>query len=283
MAARGNEMRDEAPAGSAPGPGASRLVVGARVVLLALAAAAAASGFLLTRHEARMGTSSAGRFVCPMHPEVTAATPGECPICGMALSEVRGGPALASWRDPPPVRLQGAFDVARQRTFSQEVHAPAEVTEEGAVRALLHADEAETLLHGEGGVFVPAASPSARARVQFAGAGSAPADAAASWVEFRVESGEPALRPGAAGWVELSGKPRIALVVPSNAVLQSPAGPYVYASRDGRTFVRRPVRVGKIRFGLATVVSGLHEQERVATRSAFFLDAEARLGAPVQR
>jgi cytochrome oxidase Cu insertion factor (SCO1/SenC/PrrC family) len=27
----------------------------------------------------------AGRYVCPMHPDVTAAKPGRCPTCGMAL------------------------------------------------------------------------------------------------------------------------------------------------------------------------------------------------------
>lgn len=29
--------------------------------------------------------NTAGMYVCPMHPEVTSATPGTCPKCGMAL------------------------------------------------------------------------------------------------------------------------------------------------------------------------------------------------------
>ena len=280
MAARGNEVPDHPGAPSAPG-GPSRAVVVARAVLLALAAAAAASGFLLARRDAATGAASARRFVCPMHPEVTAAAPAECPICGMALSEVRGGAALASWREPPPVRLQAAFDVARRRVFSQDLHAPAEVTASGSVRVLLHADEVEGLEPGESGTFVPAAAPSLRARIRLAGAEPARADASTSWVEFHLERGQPPPPKGAAGWVELAARPRVVLVVPSNAVLQSPAGPYVYSSRDGRTFVRRPVTLGKTVFGLATVVSGLQEHERVATRTAFFLDAEARLGASV--
>jgi cell division septation protein DedD len=29
------------------------------------------------------------KYVCPMHPEVTATRPGNCPKCGMALEKVR--------------------------------------------------------------------------------------------------------------------------------------------------------------------------------------------------
>jgi hypothetical protein len=175
------------------------------------------------------------------------------------------------------VRQRGTVDVARRRIFSQEIRAPAWVPLPGAVRVLLFADEVETLEPGERGVFVAAAPPLARTRVRVAGAEPTQADASSSWVEFQAEKGEPPLRPGAAGWLELAARPRVVLVVPSSAVLQSAAGPYVYASRDGRKFARRPVTVGKTLFGLATVVSGLHEQERVATRNAFFLDAESRL------
>ena len=30
-----------------------------------------------------------GKYACPMHPEVTATRPGDCPKCGMALEKVR--------------------------------------------------------------------------------------------------------------------------------------------------------------------------------------------------
>jgi multidrug efflux pump subunit AcrA (membrane-fusion protein) len=40
---------------------------------------------------------------------------------------------------------------------------------------------------------------------------------------------------------------------------------------------RRPVRLGQAPDGLAVVLSGLEENERVVVRGAFFLDAERRL------
>ncbi|NQX00471.1 hypothetical protein HQ447_07405, partial [bacterium] len=29
-----------------------------------------------------------GQFTCPMHPEIVADVPGDCPKCGMALEQV---------------------------------------------------------------------------------------------------------------------------------------------------------------------------------------------------
>lgn len=39
------------------------------------------------QHEGEQETAAA--YVCPMHPEVTSATPAKCPKCGMALVERR--------------------------------------------------------------------------------------------------------------------------------------------------------------------------------------------------
>lgn len=37
------------------------------------------------------GPTGSGSYTCPMHPEVSRAEPGKCPICGMTL--VRRAPA----------------------------------------------------------------------------------------------------------------------------------------------------------------------------------------------
>jgi hypothetical protein len=37
------------------------------------------------------GHATSGSYTCPMHPEVSRAEPGKCPICGMTL--VRRAPA----------------------------------------------------------------------------------------------------------------------------------------------------------------------------------------------
>jgi len=44
----------------------------------------------------------AGRYTCPMHPEVSAPGPGSCPKCGMALEPAipRAGPAPTEWTCP---------------------------------------------------------------------------------------------------------------------------------------------------------------------------------------
>jgi hypothetical protein len=107
-------------------------------------------------------------------------------------------------------------------------------------------------------------------------------------VAFLIERQDARVRAGAAGWLELAARQRAALVVPSSAVQQSPQGAYVLAASPGGTFAPTPVIVGKTIFGLSTIVSGLQEQQRVATRNAFFLDAEVRLAAsseaaPVKR
>ena len=45
--------------------------------------------------DAESPTSAAAAFVCPMHPEVTSDSPGECPKCGMALEQRAGSGEVA--------------------------------------------------------------------------------------------------------------------------------------------------------------------------------------------
>jgi hypothetical protein len=75
-----------------------------RLVLLLVAAGALAAGIVITIRD-RPGAVPAAIYTCPMHAEVRAGRPGECPICGMALG--RTGSAPTSRRDLP-----GAADIA---------------------------------------------------------------------------------------------------------------------------------------------------------------------------
>src|SRR5215470_17876505 len=129
------------------------LVVAARAILLVLAAVAATYAFVLARSDPQTSQVKV-RYVCPMHPEVTATAPGSCPICGMALSEVRGAAAVREPARPDAnLRQQGIVDVARRRVFSQEQRASAWVLDERSVRALLYQDEVASLEPGERAAF----------------------------------------------------------------------------------------------------------------------------------
>jgi Heavy metal binding domain len=256
-------------------PGGSGLLVAARATLVMLAAVAAISGVVLTQRDGRARATAQQRYACPMHPEVTSAGPGQCPICGMALSDL-GGEAR---RELPAVRQPGTFDVARRRVFSRELRAPGWLEREGIVQALFYRDEIAALVPGEKAFFRPSAAPGTRIAVRLLGAPAA-WDGSTARMDFRVEAGGGRVPVGTAGWLELAARARTVLVVPSNAVFQSGEGPYVLAaSPDGRTFRRLPVETGSSFLGLTAVVSGLGEGERIAVRGAFFLDAEARSGA----
>src|SRR5262245_50166864 len=64
---------------------ATRSVLFARVLLLLAAAALAASGIQVALRDETTAAEQTGGYSCPMHAEDFAATPGQCPICKMAL------------------------------------------------------------------------------------------------------------------------------------------------------------------------------------------------------
>jgi hypothetical protein len=171
------------------------------------------------------------------------------------------------------------LEVARRRVFTHTLHAPAWLAGPRVVRALMYDDEVQTLAPAEQAFFY-ATVPAARVDVRLAVGSAAPWDASTSLIEFQIEGVDPKLPVGTAGWLELTDRPRSALVVPSSSILRLNEETYVLTvSRDGRAFAKRPVHIGKTVFGLTTVVSGIYERERVAARSAFFLDAERQLAA----
>lgn len=92
-----DESRDTAGAPQGPPPGAGLMNVLRWVLfafLLALAVASLAS-YVAWRHETASPHGAAAQEVwqCPMHPQITADRPGECPVCGMKLVRVAATPA----------------------------------------------------------------------------------------------------------------------------------------------------------------------------------------------
>ena len=167
---------------------------------------------------------------------------------------------------------------AQRRVFTLEVRAPAWHEAGGMVTAVLRKDELGGLAPGERGVFFSATTPSAGVPVRLSRAAPASWDSATSRVQFLAEGRGSGLRPGEVGWVRLAARPREVLVIPSSALLYSPAGPYVLAAdTDDGAPVKRRVEIGSVSRGLAVVLDGLEEGERIVVGSPFSWDAQRRL------
>jgi hypothetical protein len=250
-----------------------------RVALLLLAAGALAAALVIgSRHDAALGDSGA-RYVCPMHPDVVAAEPGVCPICRMELEPlgVRGTGAHPAALNQSTYQ---AYDFVRHRGLGQDLRAPGWVESDGAVAALLYNDELAVLTQQGPATFSPSMTPSAGVEVDPVSEPPSRWDRSTSRVRFRVgpHPRVPPLRPGEVGWVRLAPSKLEPQVVPYSAVLEAAEGPYVLvASADGRTLTKRPVEIGRVLGGVAVVLSGLRNQERILARSVFFVDAERRL------
>lgn len=261
------------PIGTTGSPGsASPLVVVGRLVLLALAVAAVASAFVLSRGRDRAAGSFGGAFVCPMHPEVTSSAPGECPICRMALERVS-----ATGQDVSPALMA----TVKPRAQARAVRAPAWVDADGRVVAILYENQLVGLDPQAPGRFFRATAPAEGIDVRRTAAPPSRWDSSTSRVDFRrdvFQRGAPAMAPGDVGWVELAARASDLLAVPASAILVSPQGPYVLVvAPDGRSYTKRSLAIGQVLAGHAVVVSGLREGERVVVGNSFFLDAEQRL------
>jgi Heavy metal binding domain len=267
----GERPLPETPGGEPRGSRA--LVLGARLVMLLLAAIAAAAALAIARESGRRAADDDARYVCPMHPEVTAAAPGTCPICRMDLEPLGAASAHAAAINPSAFQT---YDFVRRRGFGQGVRAPAWVEEDGSVVAVLYDDEIEAWGRQDRGSFSPSAGPAAVVPVERDARPPEPWDRSTSRVRFRADPAHPP-RPGDVGWVRLPATRRELEVVPRSAVLESDEGPYVLVSSAEDRLTVRPVEIGRVLGDYAIVLSGLRLQERVSVRSAALLDAERRL------
>lgn len=265
------------------------LVVAARVLLFVLAAAAVVAAVMLATRD---GPGGARRYTCPMHGELRAQGPGDCPICGMALVELAAASAavptpratasavaLAALRPSAEASNLLRFSVAKARrnTFRGEVFAPAITSSGGTVVAQLYRDELASLEPDERAEFVAAAAPGAPLQVQLDGEPPI-AHGAIMEVRFRVAPGDPAPAADRAGWVKLGFKVRPALVVRSASVVNAPDGPYVLVySADQGALARRAIEIGKDADGMTAIGAGLSDKDFVVMANTFSLDAARRL------
>jgi hypothetical protein len=268
----------------------SRLIIAARAFLLVLGAGALILGLVAGR-KIDGGHHAGGRFVCPMHPDVTGPEPGDCPICHMSLVErtslLPGAPAAPDAHDThvsalPPSEFVSTVGL---HTFSRDLTAPARVDDDGSLIAHLYDDELGDLAPDQLGSYV--SSSSRRAAVAVRPAGTTPVRWDGATVEVRFsfeENAAPRWPAGDVGWIKLAVKARAIPVVPAQSVLWSSSGPYVLvSSANGTRVEKRPIEIGRVLYGVAVVRSGLSEKERFIARNAFFLDAERRLSESLGR
>jgi hypothetical protein len=272
------------------------VIVALRLLLLAVAAAALAAAIAIGFGRQPDPAAGRVRYACPMHPEVRTTTPGECPICRMALERV-GHPETpasranaaesADFAAVENVRQHNIVDFVRHRSLlvpARELRGPASVGPDGTVSALFYEDEIAALDDAETGLFNPTAAPELAFRVRRELGAPVRWDRSTSRVQFRFTAARRAdgrQRPPAfdVGWVELAPRPRQVLAVPASAILQSPAGSYVLAwTGVGFNFEKRPIEIGEtfLKQGFAVVLSGLQVNERVVGRATFFLEADRR-------
>src|SRR5215471_13486316 len=123
-----------------------RVVLALRLVLLVVAAAALGAGmFIGSQHTEATQT----RYTCPMHPEVNAAGPGQCPICFMALEPATKGGArsppasmdMADFTAVENVRKHRITEFVRPRSLLrnvQELRGPASVRDDLTLDVVLY-------------------------------------------------------------------------------------------------------------------------------------------------
>jgi hypothetical protein len=260
------------------------VIVAARLGLLLLVALAAVWALVLGQGQA------AGHYVCPMHPEVAARAPGQCPVCGMALEQREVAPPgmlnQAGEADARPIQAAGFLSYGpapvHRRPLTANAESPAWLDAQGGVTALLFEDELRDLGRKAHGSFFAARFPGAALAVERA------EDPPIHWrgsmwrVSFRFRAGAPprGLRVGATGWLEWPSPGRQSLVVLSSAVLQARAGPHLLVSSpDQRSYRSQPIATGRLVSGYTVVVSGARERDLVFGLNAFSLDAQAQLQA----
>jgi len=261
-------------------------IVTTRLVLVAIAAGGLVAALVARRVDdgpAAAGAAARPSYVCPMHREVTSSSPGDCPICRMALEPM----ANVATAEPAALQLATvekelrAFDaVSRVKRFetSQEMRGPAWAETRDSAVAVVYRDQAKLLVPGEEGQFWSLSAPGPGMAVRIGSEPPEPWDSSTVRVRLHAAPGV-TLPANGTGSVKFATRLRRDLVIREGAVLRSPEGPYVLvATNERHTLTKRRIEVGSIVYGYASVLSGLQEDEWVVALHSFALDAGRRLG-----
>ena len=105
------------------------------------------------------------------------------------------------------------------------------------------------------------------------------AEATSRTLTVRVELPNPggALRPGMFATAHLTGQAQPALLVPSEAVIQTGSKSLVMVAADDGRYTPVEVRVGRQGSGQTQILAGLSEGQKVVASGEFLIDSEASL------
>ena len=98
-------------------------------------------------------------------------------------------------------------------------------------------------------------------------------------VRFTADNPTGALRPGLYGTAELHVRPREALTVPRDAVVDTGTAQHVFVAASAGRFEPREVQLGARLDERVEVLAGLSEGEPVVASGVFLIDSESRLRA----
>jgi Cu(I)/Ag(I) efflux system membrane fusion protein len=96
-------------------------------------------------------------------------------------------------------------------------------------------------------------------------------------VRFEFQNREGALRPGMYATVEIAAPGGLALVIPSDSVVDTGERKIVFVARGEGRFEPRPIVTGAAFNGRYEVIAGLEEGDVIATSGQFLLDSESRI------
>lgn len=122
---------------------------------------------------------------------------------------------------------------------------------------------------------------SSRAMNAMVSANTALVDVASRALKLRLEAPNPmlVLRPDMFVDLQIEIPASQGISVPADAVLDSGVRKLVYVETTDGVFEARPIEIGEVNGGRATITHGLREGERVVTEGNFLIDSESRLRA----